>query len=176
VKTAGDLLVGACLMRLWLQMRRIPMSNPVGVFVMGMTDWIVKPLRRIVPGVAGIDWASVVAAAIISLAAILVIRLAASYSYGFLHLPPIEYILLAALVYLLNDALLLGELVVFLVAALSWINPFSPVLPILDALTAPLLRPIRRILPPVGRVDLSPLVLFVLFYICQIVLDHLVGH
>jgi len=175
VNTAGALLVGACLMRLWMQQRRIPMHNAVGTFVMALTDWLVRPLRRIVPGVAGVDWASLVAAFVISILAALILDMAYMLMIGFIRPPAIEFLLLHAVAYLANGALYLGQLVVFLVFALSWLNPFSPVLPILDALTAPLLRPIRKVLPNFGRVDLSPLVLFVLLQIGQIVLGNLVG-
>jgi YggT family protein len=173
VTTVDALLVGACLMRLWMQMRRISMHNPVGTFVMAMTDWIVRPLRRFLPGLAGVDWASLAAAFIVSLVAALVLDLAYMGTIGIVRPPAIEFIVLRALFFVVNGALWLGQLMVFLVFALSWLNPFSPVLPILDALTAPLLRPIRRILPNFGRVDLSPLVLFALLQIGQIVLDGL---
>jgi YggT family protein len=175
LNTAGALLVGGCLMRLWMQQRRITMHNPVGTFVMALTDWIVRPLRRLIPGFGGVDWASLVAAFVLSLLAALALDLAYMLTVGIVRAPDIEYLVLHALVYLASKALYLGQLVVLLVAALSWLNPFSPVLPILDALTAPLLRPIRRVLPSFGRVDLSPLVLFVLLQIGQIILGNLIN-
>ena len=173
VDTIGALVVGACLLRIWMQMRRVGMRNPVGIFVMAMTDWIVRPLRRIVPGAGGIDWASIVAAFLISLVAVLAVTLTLSALQGFLRLPSPDLVIELALVWLVRWGLYLAQLIVLLVAVLSWINPFSPVLPILDALTAPLLRPIRQILPTIGRFDLSPMVLFLLIAIAQIVLHGL---
>lgn len=173
VDTASFLLVGACLMRLWMQQRRINMHNAVGTFVMALTDWLVRPLRRFVPGIASVDWASLVAAFIISILAALILDMTVMMAVGFVRPPSIEFLVLHAVVVLVNGALYLGQLVVLLVMALSWLNPFSPVLPILDALTAPLLRPIRRVLPTFGRLDLSPLVLFVLLQIGQIIVGHL---
>jgi YggT family protein len=88
--------------------------------------------------------------------------------------PPVpEVVVGLALVWLVKWALYLASLMVLVVAVLSWVNPFSPVLPVFDALTAPLLRPIRQILPNVGRFDLSPLVLFVIIQILEIILQGL---
>lgn len=147
------------------------MRNPVGSLVMSLTDWIVKPLRRVVPGTGGIDWASLVAAFLISLVASIATLLLLAAIDGFIRLPAPELVLGLALVWVVKWALYLGWLVVLLVAVLSWVNPFSPVLPVFDALTAPLLKPIRQILPNFGRFDLSPLVLFVIIQILQIVLQ-----
>jgi YggT family protein len=60
-------------------------------------------------------------------------------------------------------------------AVLSWVNPHSPVQPLFDAMTRPFLRPLRRVIPVLGSVDLSPLVLLVLLQIVLIALAHLRG-
>jgi YggT family protein len=58
---------------------------------------------------------------------------------------------------------------------LSWVNPYSPVAPVFDAMTRPFLRPIRRLVPPIANVDLSPLVLLIVLQILMIPLAHLRG-
>jgi YggT family protein len=171
--TVGMLFVGSCLLRLWMQMRRVGMRNQVGSVVMHLTDWIVKPLRRAIPGTGGVDWASLIGAVLISLAAAAVTLVLLSAVDGFMRPPVPEVVVGLALVWLVKWALYLASLMVLVVAVLSWVNPFSPVLPVFDALTAPLLRPIRQILPNVGRFDLSPLVLFVIIQILEIILQGL---
>ena len=168
VDVVGGLLVGACVLRAWMQVRRIGGANPIGNFVMSLTDWIVKPLRRIVPGYAGIDWASIVAAIAITLAAVAVdlgLRLGG--------LPPLDLWFGLALAWLIKWTLYMAQLMILIAAVLSWVNPFSPFLPIVDALTSPLLAPLRRILPTSGRLDFSPLVALLLIQVALIVVNRL---
>ncbi len=167
VDVVGGLLVGACLLRAWMQRLRVGGANPLGAFVMGLTDWIVKPLRRVIPGYAGIDWASIVAGLVITLVAAAIdlsIRL-----FGF---PPLDLWLVVTVFWFIKWTLYLAQLMILIGAVLSWINPFSPFLPIFDALTGPMLRPIRRVLPS-GRIDFSPLVALVAIQIALIVVNRL---
>lgn len=168
VDVIGGLLVGACILRAWMQVRRIGGANPIGTFVMSLTDWIVKPLRRIVPGYAGVDWASIVAAFVITLVAVAIdigLRLGG--------LPPIDLWIGLALVWLIKWSLYMAQLMILIAAVLSWVNPFSPFLPIVDALTSPLLAPLRKILPQSGRMDFSPLVALLLIQVALIVVNRL---
>ncbi len=167
VDFVGGLIVGACLLRAWMQSRRIGGANPVGAFVMGLTDWIVKPLRRIVPGYAGIDWASVVAAFVLTLLAVVL-----DVGVRFGALPP-DLVLGMTIVWLIKWTLYLMQLMILIAAVLSWVNPFSPLLPVFDALTAPLLMPLRRLLPRSGRLDFSPLVALLLIQVALIVLGRI---
>ncbi len=81
------------------------------------------------------------------------------------HIVPVAMLL--AIINLLKYAIYLLIVAVFVQAILSWVNPYSPVSSVLDSLTGPFMRPLRKLVPTVGRVDLSPLVLFL---ICQIIL------
>jgi YggT family protein len=163
----GGLLVGACMLRAWMQTRRIGGANPVGAFVMGLTDWIVKPLRRIIPAYRGFDWASLVAAFIITLVAV-----AIDFGLRFGQLPP-DLVLEVTVVWLIKWMLYLAQLMILIAAVLSWVNPFSPLLPVFDALTAPILAPLRRLLPRSGRIDFSPLVALLLIQIALIIVSRL---
>ncbi len=165
------LLVGACLLRCWMQYRRISARNAVGEFVFVLSDWIVKPLRRVFPGYAGIDWASLIAALAIGIVCTAILDLAEGLFSNLAPPMALQVLLIQSVFSVLHDAVLLIMAVVACVAVLSWINPFSPVLPVFDAISGPLLRPIRRMLPLFGRFDLSPLVLFVLLQICILLLD-----
>ena len=168
VDVLGGLIVGACLLRAWTQALRVRAQNPVGTFVMALTDWIVRPLRRIIAARGGIDWASLVAALAITLFAVaidLVLRFEA--------LPGLELWLGLTFIWLLKWTLYLAQLLILIAAVLSWVNPFSPFLPAFDALTAPLLAPFRRVLPRAGRIDFSPLVALLLIQIALILLSRI---
>lgn len=166
VDVAGAMLAGSCLMRAWMQAIRVNMANPVGMFVMRLNDWLVRPLRRVVPGYAGVDWASLLAAYLVGLVAVLILSLAAVSISAF---NPV-LVLGLALVWCLKWAIYLAQALVLITAILSWVNPFAPLLPLLDALTGPVLRPMRRVLPMLGRFDLSPLIFLLLMQIALIVL------
>lgn len=163
---AGGLLGGACLLRLYMQYQRIPFGNPIGRFVFALTDWLVLPLRRVLPAMGRWDTASLVGAYLIQLAQYLLLWLLAGRN-GAVLLP-----LLAAfgLVHLLISSLT-GLMIVY--AILSWVRADSPVADIVERLCVPLLRPIRRHIPLVGGVDLSPLAFLLLLQIVSIVLGSL---
>jgi len=172
VDFAGTLLAGACLLRAWMQRQRVAMRNPLGQFVMTLTDWLIRPLRRVIPGYGGLDWASLVAGLLVSLAAVLLLALLGN-AMGATGFPGLLVLLGTALLWLVKWAIYLAQALVLVGAVLSWVNPFSPLLPVVDLLSAPLLRPIRRIVPLIGRVDLSPLVFLLLAQIVMIVLHDL---
>jgi len=171
VDFVGTLLAGACLLRAWMQWQRVGVRNALGQFVLTVTDWLVRPLRRVVPGYAGIDWASLVGALLVSLAAVVALGLAGMAGGG--RFPGIAVVFGVALVWTLKWALYLAQALVLIMAILSWVNPFSPLLPVVDALAGPMLRPIRRIVPMIGRVDLSPVIFLLLAQITLIVLQRI---
>ncbi len=150
----------ALLLRFAMQMLRAPFRNPLGQAVIALTDWIVKPLRRILPGWKGVDWASLLALVLFQFAWLL------SYSLAFggfsLLGNGIPFLLVATPIALLRAALWLLIIVVFAQAILSWVAPDGPLSGTLNALSFPFLRPVRRILPPIGgTLDLSPLIVIV---------------
>jgi YggT family protein len=151
----------ALLLRLAMQMLRAPFRNPLGQAVIALTDWIVKPLRRVLPGWKGVDWASLFALLLFQFAWLLSYNLVFG---GFSLLGTgIPFLLVATLIALLRAALWLLIVVVFAQAILSWVAPDGPLSGTLNALSFPFLRPVRRILPPIGgSLDLSPLIVIVL--------------
>jgi YggT family protein len=160
-------LFGAVLLlRVWMQAVRLPPYNPVSHGVFQASDWIVLPLRRIIPGVGGIDWASILAAWLTALVYLVLLTMAADGDP--LALFPLG--LLMAVLVLVKWALNLLMWMTLLLAILSWINPRTPVLPVLYHLTAPFLNPLRRVLPRLGGMDLSPLILYVLIQVLLIVI------
>jgi len=152
----------AFLLRFVMQVLRAPFRNPLGQAVMALTDWLAKPLRRLIPGWRGIDWASLLATYLFQLLWLLSYYLLLGRGFS-LFGPGALLLLTAALVALVKAALWLLIIVVLVHAILSWVAPDGPISGLLNALTFPFLRPIRRIVPPLGgTLDLSPLIVIVL--------------
>jgi YggT family protein len=164
---AAGLLAGACLLRLYMQYQRIPFGNPVGRFVFALTDWLVLPLRRVLPAMGKWDTASLVAAVLLQLAQYLLLWLLTGLAWS------LGMVIVLALFGLLRLALsaLMGLMIVY--AILSWVRADSPIVDVIDRLCAPLLRPLRRLIPLVGGIDLSPLAFMVLVQVALIVLGSL---
>jgi len=153
------------LLRFLMQLARISFAGQIGDFVVRLTNWAVKPLRRFIPGFAGIDWASLLAAlALQALLAGLIVGLSGASLSG--DAPDVGLLILLFAVrglLRLTVYLLIGALI--LLAVLSWVNPYSPVAPLAYQLTRPLLDPIRRIVPTISGIDLSPLVAILLLQV-----------
>ena len=150
------------LLRFMMQALRVSFGGQLGGFVMALTNWAVKPLRRIIPGIGGFDWASLFAALMLQLllAGLLIGAagqplVADNLTLGLMVGWFAVRSLLRLAVYILIGALILQ-------AVLSWINPYSPLAAPIYQLTRPLLDPIRRILPSISGIDLSPLVAILL--------------
>ena len=178
----------ALLLRLWMQLTRLPSRNPVSQGVFQVTDWLVRPersmrpcaaavrpqaplalvrpLRRIIPGIGGIDWATVLAAYLTAVA-FLVCRALVLEADPIAFLPVILGI---ALLTMLKWGISMVMWVTLLMAVLSWVNPQSPLAGPIWHLTAPLLRPIQRVMPRLGGFDISPLILFVIAQILLMVI------
>ncbi|NMG37028.1 YggT family protein [Azoarcus sp. TTM-91] len=163
------------LARFFMQWQRVSFRNQIGHFVVTTTDWVVRPLRRFIPGLFGLDMASLLPAWAFQTALVfieLVLRgvpLAdnpASVLLGVWGLGLVE--LLRMMIYLVFAIVLVS-------AVLSWVSPYSPAAPIVNALAEPFLRPFRRIVPTIANVDLSPLVLLLVLQILLMVLGNLRG-
>ncbi len=170
VDAVAGLFVLLLLARFHFQWLRVSFRNQVGAFVIGLTNWIVIPARRVIPALAGLDLATLIAAWLLQAVALfltlaLIGREPGSVE-GFAALAGVAAIdLLRYSLYILMFALLVQ-------AVLSWVNPYSPVGPMFDALTRPFLRPLRRIVPPVANIDLTPLVLIILLQVVLIPLAY----
>ncbi len=171
LEVVTGILAGACLLRLYMQYQRIPMSvrsgNPLGQFVFALTNWLVLPLRRVLPSIGRLDTASLVAAFLLQLAQFGLLWLVAGGAGGLFAVP------ILALFGLLRMAIsgMTGAVIVY--AVLSWLPGQSLMADVIERLVAPPLTPIRRVLPLFGGFDLSPLVLLLILQIAAIVLGHL---
>ena len=173
LEVVAGVLGGACLLRLYMQQQRIPMSarsgNPIGRFVFALTDWIVLPLRRFVPAAGMWDLASLLAAYLIVLAQFTLLWALVGFGYNY---GTVLVLAVFGLVKLVISGLT-GLVIVY--AVLSWVQSHTVLSDVIGRLVAPVLAPIRRFVPLVGGIDLSPLVLLVLLQVALIVLGHLQG-
>lgn len=166
-QVAFGLLTLTLLLRFYLQWVRAPYRNPLADFVNALTDFMVRPARRVLPGLWGIDLPTLLLAWLMQLLEWLVVLQVRGFRFGAevgLILVGLAAIAAVAVIRMLVYIVLFATL---LQAVLSWVNPGSPVAPLLDAMTRPFLSMFRRRIPAIGNVDLSPLFLMVA---CQLLL------
>lgn len=164
LNTVFGLFTYAFLLRFMMQWQRAPFRNPVGQAVTALTDWAVKPLRRVLPGFRGQDTSTLVLAwgtqFLWLLATGLIVSRVALGAGTLLELA------LIAPIELLKAVLWIIIVTVIIQAVMSWFGPDGPLAGFLNAMTFRFLAPIRRMIPPVGgTLDLSPLILIVVIQI-----------
>jgi YggT family protein len=159
----------ALIVRAWLYAIRLHPFIPYSQAVLRTTDWLIQPIRKAVAPGNRIDWPSLLACWLTSLIFLLLTIFVLTGQPPSLDsaLP----LLLTAFLTMLKWTFNLILWVTLIQAILSWVNPMAPVMPVLQTMTAPLLDPIRRILPNLGGLDLSPLVLLVLAQVAMMVLQ-----
>jgi len=171
LEVAAGLIAGTCLLRLYMQYQRIPMSarsgNPLARFIFALTDWLVLPLRRVVPAIGRLDTASLLGAFLVQLLQFVIL-----WGITGMITSVLSIVVLAAFG-LVRMAIsgLTGLVIIY--AILSWVQTQSVAADFLERLVMPVLAPIRRIVPLVGGIDLSPLVLLLILQIAGIVLGNL---
>lgn len=158
LRTVFDLLACALFLRFWMQWVRVPFHNPFAQFVLRVTDFAVRPLRRVIPGFFGLDWASLIPFYGAELLSVLGSQWLQGYPFAVAGASVLPAFLLLALAVALRLALYLLIGFVLLQAVLSWVNPFSPHAPLVYALARPVLKPFQKLVPPIGGVDLTPMV------------------
>ena len=161
VRTAFGLFIVALLLRFYLQWARAPYRHPLAEFLQALTDFMVRPARRVIPGLWGLDLATFGLAWIGQWLELLIVLQVRGYPLGPDVGAALAILVLLALVTLVKIGLYLVIAAVFAQVLLSWVNPYSPVMPLLNSMTRPFLRAFQRRIPPIGNVDLSPLFLLV---------------
>lgn len=165
VETVFNIFILTALVRFWMQALRAPARNPLAQFTMALTDFAVKPMRRLLPGLFKLDVASLAVAWIgeVILLAILSLLQGVEIVNG----AALSVILFLALVKLVRLTVYIVMGAVLLQALLSWVNPYHPVAPFFDALARPFLKPFQKAIPPIGGVDITPVLVLIA---CQLVL------
>ena len=152
------LFILAALVRFWMQAFRAPARNPIAQFTMALTDWAVRPLRRIIPGIWNLDWASLIVAFAFELLLQFLLLLVIGASP---NLDALSVLLFFAFVKLIRLSIYVFMGAIIIQAVLSWVNPHHPVAPFFQALTRPFLRPFQRAVPPIGGVDITPVLVLI---------------
>ena len=166
--TILNLLTLVFLLRFFMQLLRAPFNNPLGLMVMTLSDFAVKPVRRIIPSFKKIDLSTLLLALITQLLlqfSLLMLRdfpLFVAGEGAWLGLIGLSFL------GLLRTALDVFFYAILLQVILSWVNPHSPFSGVLDTLTRPILSPIRRIIPSTNGLDFSPLVALILLQMVNI--------
>jgi YggT family protein len=168
IETVFGLFIYVVLLRFWMQVLRASFRTPVGQFVTALTNWAVLPARRVVPSFRQYDLASFVVAWLAQI--VKLIALYAAASGGAFGAPGLAMVVWS-LFELLRYSLHLLILVVIVQVLFSWFNPGSPLAYVFDSLALPFYSFFRRFIPPIGSVDLSPLVVVVLAQVVLILLD-----
>jgi YggT family protein len=156
------------LLRFWMQALRAPFRNPIGQFVIALTDWAVLPLRRVIPSFRGYDLATLFLAWLLQLA--MMVLLYAAAAGGKVNVPG-AVVLLLSIVELVRASLQLLIFVVIIQVVLSWVSPGHPLGFVFESLTRPFCGFFRRFVPPIGNIDLSPLFVIVVAQILLIADD-----
>ncbi len=157
------------LLRFLLQLARADFYNPVSQFIVKATSIPLRPLRRVIPGMAGMDLASLVLLLGVTVIELLLLSLIANHP-----MPSLVGLIALALVEMLKLVIYVFLFSVFVLAILSWVSPggYNPVANLLYQITTPLMRPARRLLPPMGGLDLSPMIVIVGLYLLILLVVH----
>lgn len=156
INTAFNLLLMVVILRVWLQLARADFYNPFSQFIVKVTNPAVLPLRRLIPSIGKLDTATVVLAYLVAVTKLIVLQL---ILVGTIQIPAT---FISGLLVVLKETLNLLFWILIIRALLSWFSQGrNPIELVMQQLTEPLLRPIRRVLPPLGGLDLSLFVLII---------------
>ena len=156
------LFILAVLVRFWMQALRAPVRNPIAQFTIALTDFAVKPLRRVIPGLFNLDLASLLVAWLAEF--ILQVLLLCVLGFAVADNPgALSVVLFLALVKLVRLSIYIFMGAIILQAVLSWVASYHPVAPFFDALSRPFLTPLQRAIPPIGGVDITPVLALIAF-------------
>jgi YggT family protein len=167
VETAFGLFTVALLLRFHLQCVRASYRNPLTDFLGALTNFAVRPARRVIPGLWGFDLATLVLAWLSQLLEVLIVLQIKGYQLGAAAGSALAALAMVSVVMLIKLGLYIVMAAVIIQAVISWVNAYSPLAPLLNSMTRPFLRLFQRRIPPIGNVDLSPL--FVIIG-CQLLL------
>ena len=170
VKSLAGFLCVLLLLRFFMQLFRVSFANRFGDFIVKLTNWLVIPLRRVLPSVHGLDLATLLPAYLLQVLVVAVLVFAGG-GMGMLSaemLVPLLFWRGLLAILRLSVYLLIGALLVQ--AVLSWVQPYGPLMRPLAQFTDPFLRPLLLVVPPIAGFDLTPLIAVLLAQIVLIFL------
>ena len=166
VMTICDIYIMIVVARFILQMVRADFYNPVSQFIVKATSPVLNPLRRVVPGFGGVDVASIVlfmVLVLIKLGIWLMLK-----GYGLALIPSLDFLLLF-MRSMANTVLNFFLFCIFIMVILSWVaqGSYNPMADIMRQVTEPIMAPARKLLPPIGGLDLSPMIVILLLMVIK---------
>jgi YggT family protein len=169
IQTFFNLFLVAVLLRFLLQVARADFYNPVSQFLVRITNPLLKPLRRVIPGVMGVDIASLVLALLVEMVTIALIFIV--FGVG---IPGVLLLAVWSLIGVVAMVVNIYYIAVLASIILSWVamGSYNPMVVLVNQLAEPVLAPFRKLLPPIGGLDLSPILMFLAINVVQIVLRH----
>lgn len=166
------LYIGVIMVRVLLALVRADFYNPLSQAIVSITNPLLVPLRRVIPPIRQIDLAAILLMLALQLLELWLRRMLGDPTVGYLNIfIQAPYHLIKLLIYIYMFALIVQ-------AVISWVAPglHNPMASLLNSLTTPLLRPLRRVIPPAGMIDLSPMVAIILLGVAKIVIDYIFMH
>jgi len=166
-----DLVFGfyalAIILRFMLQQIRADFYNPVSQLLVKVTNPPLKPLRKFVPGYLGIDWSSVILLILVEGTELCLVALLLIGS-----LPALSGLFVLIIAHILQTVIYIYMFIILVQVIISWVNPgaYNPITVIMHQLSEPLLRPARKLIPPAGGFDWSPLIVLIIINLLLILL------
>lgn len=169
---ASSFYMTIILLRFLLQLARADFYNPISQFAVKATNPLLRPLRRVIPGWGGIDGAALVLAVLIQ--AITFFLILVALNGGIPAFNPIT-LLVWAVLNVLDLIVKIYFWSVIAVVVVSWIAPGSshPAIQLVAQITEPVMRPVRKIMPDLGGLDLSPIVVFLILNVFSVAIEHM---
>ena len=167
IEIVFGLYILAVLLRYLLARVRADFYNPLSQFLVKITNPPIKPLRRIIPGYLGIDWPSIILLFFLQGLELILIALVSS---GHIPAPPGLFVLTIA--NLLKTVIYVHMFIIIIQIVISWVNPgaYNPITVIMYQLSEPVLKPARRLIPPAGGFDFSPMIAIIVMQLMIILL------
>lgn len=166
VDTVAGLFAGFLLLRFWMQAQRVRPPAGLAQSIFQITDWLVHPIRRLIPGLGGYDWASLIATFLVALLSMLI-------NFWLLSAVSFPLIMLLAVFKMLQWILYGFMALLVLEAVFSWVNPHAPFAPFIRTLNNPVLTPLRRLIPALGGIDFSPMIALIILQVLNRLLSEL---
>jgi len=171
ISSVVELYTMLVLLRLMMQLARADFYNPISQFIVKATDPLLKPLRRFIPGLWGVDMPSIVLALLVQIVGLILMMLLK----GTVTVDPVLFLLLG-LFGVINIGLKIAFFAIIIVIVVSWIAPqsYNPAVSLLRQISDPLMAPFRKIIPPMGGLDFAPmLAMFVIHVLRSIILPNI---
>lgn len=171
IRSIGGIYLWAVLLRFLLQVARADFYNPISQALVRITNPLVKPLRRLIPGFFGVDIASLLLAVLVKLATVIPVYVIQTGSLNFSLGMVVLVSILSVLVAILN----IYFLAMIAMIILSWVaaGSYHPAIVLIQQIAEPVMAPFRRLLPPMGGIDFSPMLAFLAINVVKILFSGL---